>query len=117
MLKPLNDRRIIVTGGASGMGEALVRALPELGARVVSIDLAADAGAAIAQESGASFVECDVSSEESVQVAFKSAVADLGGLDVLIHAAGVIPDTRGPAENGTLDTWNRVLAVGMCQGV
>jgi NAD(P)-dependent dehydrogenase (short-subunit alcohol dehydrogenase family) len=70
MSKQLQDRRIIVTGGASGMGEGLVKALPLLGAKVVSLDLTAEAGAQIAKDAGAHFVAVDVSSQESVNAAF-----------------------------------------------
>ena len=106
----LEGRRIIITGGASGMGEALVRAFPALGARVVSLDLAADTGREIVQASGAvGFVAVDVSSEASVQAATERAVALLGGLDVLIHAAGIAPSSDSAGT--TLDLWERTMAV------
>ncbi|MBJ7483315.1 SDR family oxidoreductase [Brevundimonas sp.] len=103
-------RRIIVTGGASGMGQALVQAFPGLGASVVSIDLSAEAGEAIAREAGAvGFEAADVADEASIQGAIDRAADTLGGLDVLIHAAGVA--TGGAAATTTLDVWNRVMAV------
>ena len=106
----LEGRRIIITGGASGMGEALVRAFPALGARVVSLDLAADTGREIVQASGAvGFVAVDVASEASVQAATERAVALLGGLDVLIHAAGIAPSSDSAGT--TLDLWERTMAV------
>ncbi|WP_257844456.1 SDR family NAD(P)-dependent oxidoreductase [Sphingomonas sp. J344] len=92
----LEGRRIIVTGGASGMGEGLVRALPAMGARVVSLDLNADAGARVAGEAGARFLAVDVTDKASVDAATNQAVAALDGLDVLIHAAGIAPGA--PAE-------------------
>lgn len=98
----LEGRRIIITGGASGMGEALVRAFPALGARVVSLDLAADTGREIVQASGAvGFIAVDVSSEASVQAATERAVALLGGLDVLIHAAGIAPSSDSAGTNAS----------------
>ena len=106
----LSGRRVIVTGGASGMGEALVRAFPGLGADVVSIDLSAEAGARIAQQAGAvGFIAADVADEASIQSAIDSAVSQLGGLDVLIHAAGVA--TGGAADATSLALWERVMAV------
>ncbi|CAN5306704.1 SDR family oxidoreductase [soil metagenome] len=106
----LDGRRILVTGGASGMGEALVRAFPALGARVVSLDLTEDAGREIAEASGAvGFVAVDVSSEASVEAATEEAVAMLGGLDVLIHAAGIAPGSAAAAT--PLDLWERTMAV------
>src|SRR5690606_20939356 len=106
----LTGRRIIITGGASGMGEALVRAFPGLGATVVSIDLSESAGTRVAAEAGArGFLAADVADERSIQNAIDEAVHRLGGLDVLIHAAGVA--TGGAAATTTLDVWNRVMAI------
>jgi NAD(P)-dependent dehydrogenase (short-subunit alcohol dehydrogenase family) len=104
----LDGRRVIVTGGASGMGAGLVRAFPQLGAQVVALDIAED-GAEIAAASGAAFVRCDVSNYESVQSAIGAAVAQLGGLDVLINAAGIAP--AAPAAEVTVAHWDRVMAV------
>ncbi|MFG3025693.1 SDR family NAD(P)-dependent oxidoreductase [Streptomyces sp. NPDC048254] len=109
MTKELDGRRVVVTGGASGMGEGIVRAFPGLGAKVVSLDLSADKGAEIAKEAGAHFVSCDVSEQASAERAFADAVEHLGGLDVLIHAAGIAPGGR--AEEITLDTWRKVVDV------
>lgn len=105
----LAGRRIIVTGGASGMGEGLVRALPGLGASIVSLDRNAKAGTRIAAEAGTGFVAVDVSDKQSVTAAIDQAVAQLGGLDVLIHAAGIAPG--GAAEDISLDQWNQVMAI------
>jgi NAD(P)-dependent dehydrogenase (short-subunit alcohol dehydrogenase family) len=106
----LNGRRIIVTGGASGMGEGLVRALPRFGASVVSLDFDAAAGRGIAREADVvRFIKVDVSDKESVDAAVAEAVGLLGGLDVLIHAAGIAPASA--AHEITLEHWNRVMAV------
>ncbi len=105
----LDGRRVIITGGASGMGEGLVRAFPALGAKVVAMDLNPESGQAIAQAAGAQFVAVDVSSKDSVDSAFAEAVALLGGLDVLIHAAGIAP--ASPAEQSTVELWNTVMGV------
>lgn len=106
----LKGRRIIITGGASGMGECLVRELPKLGARVVAMDWAEEAGAAIASAAGAEgFVAVNVADEASVTQAVEAACAQLGGLDVLIHAAGIAPSS--PAQDTSLDLWEKVFAV------
>lgn len=109
MAEDLTGRRIIVTGGASGMGAGLVRALPALGAAVVSVDITADPGESIARDAGAGFVTCDVADPDAVDKAFGVAVDGLGGLDVLIHAAGVAPGA--PAEEIDLAAWDRVLRI------
>jgi NAD(P)-dependent dehydrogenase (short-subunit alcohol dehydrogenase family) len=105
----LAGRRIIVTGGASGMGAGLVRALPRLDAAVVSLDVTADAGESVARESGARFLACDVADPVVVEQAFATAVEHLGGLDVLIHAAGIAPGA--PAEEIDVATWQEVMRV------
>ena len=104
----LTGRRIIVTGGASGMGEGLVRALPKMGAAVVSLDLN-PAGAAAAKDAGAGFFAVDVSDKVSVDAAIAAAVDALGGLDVLIHAAGIAPGA--PAESIPIEQWHQAIAV------
>lgn len=106
----LDGRRIIVTGGASGMGEGLVRAFPELGAKVVSMDVSEEAGERICREAWAlGFIRVDVTDKASVDTAVSQAVDLLGGLDVLIHAAGISP--RDTAEETSLEMWNGVMAV------
>jgi NAD(P)-dependent dehydrogenase (short-subunit alcohol dehydrogenase family) len=101
--------RVIVTGGASGMGEAMVKDFSRHGAKIVSMDVNNDAGKAIAAAAGADFVPCDVSDEASVQAGFERAAGLLDGLDVLIHAAGVAPGA--PAEAITLSGWEKVFAI------
>jgi len=108
-MSELVGRRIIVTGGASGMGEGIVRAFTKMGAAVVSLDVNTTLGSAIADEAGASFQSCDVSDETSVHEAFAAATATLGGLDVLVHAAGVAP--AAPAAETDVELWQQVLAV------
>lgn len=105
----LHARRIIVTGGASGMGEGLVRALPGLGAQVVSLDRNEADGQRIADEAGVPFMRVDVTDHASVDEAVSAAVARLGGLDVLIHAAGTAPGA--PAQTIALDQWHLAMAV------
>ncbi|MET0372911.1 MAG: SDR family oxidoreductase, partial [Rhizorhabdus sp.] len=106
----LTGQRIIVTGGASGMGAALLGPLAAAGARVVSLDLNEAAGRAAADRAGAAgFVPCDVSDKASVDAAFAQASDLLGGLDTLVHAAGIAPGA--PAEDITVDAWDSVFAV------
>ncbi|MCU1593779.1 MAG: oxidoreductase [Frankiales bacterium] len=109
MIQDLAGRRVVVTGGASGMGAGLVRALPLRGARVVSLDVTEAAGRAVAQAAGAHFVPVDVSEPDSVAAAMGEAAEHLGGLDVLVHAAGIAPAGSGTETEPEL--WDRVMAV------
>ncbi len=109
----LQGDRIIITGSASGMGAALVRDFVAQGAKVVGLDRdearnAEVTGGANGPER-ATPITCDVADEGSVSRAFAAAVQTLGGLDVLVHAAGIAPGA--PAEATPLKLWEEVFAV------
>ena len=78
----------VVTGGASGLGESVVRALAATGARVAVFDVNAELGASIANELGVAFCEVDVSSDESVEKGFRAARAANGQERILVNCAG-----------------------------
>ncbi len=78
----------IVTGGASGLGLATVKALRAVGARVAIFDRSEEQGQAAAGETGAIFCSCDVLSEESVEAAFAQARAAQGQERALVCCAG-----------------------------
>jgi NAD(P)-dependent dehydrogenase (short-subunit alcohol dehydrogenase family) len=78
----------IVTGGASGLGEATARLLAQRGAKVVILDLQEDRGELLAKEIGGVFAKADVSNEEQVQAAVDAA-SELGPLRVLVNSAGL----------------------------
>jgi NAD(P)-dependent dehydrogenase (short-subunit alcohol dehydrogenase family) len=89
----LDGRRIVLTGGASGMGAASVRSFAREGARVFSMDIDADGGARVAEEAAALggdvlFEHCDVGSPQLDDV-MERGIAWLGGLDVLANVAGI----------------------------
>jgi NAD(P)-dependent dehydrogenase (short-subunit alcohol dehydrogenase family) len=77
----------IVTGGASGLGLATVRALRNAGAKVAIFDLNAEQGKAMAQETGASFYQVDILSEDSALAGFEAARTAQGQERVLVHCA------------------------------
>lgn len=85
----LENKVVIVTGGASGIGGAISRVLARRGAKVVSVDLNAEAGAALAEEFGDSvmFIEGDVSKQETADTAVSTAVENFGGLNGLVNNA------------------------------
>jgi NAD(P)-dependent dehydrogenase (short-subunit alcohol dehydrogenase family) len=84
----LEGASAIVTGGASGIGEASARQLAQLGVHVVIADLQEERGSEIASEIGGLFVKCDVSSEEDGAAAVLAA-SELGPLRVLVNSAGL----------------------------
>ena len=78
----------VVTGGASGLGEATARALRAKGVKVALLDLNKDKGEKLAAEIGAVFCEANVTSEESVLAAFEKARAANGQERILVNCAG-----------------------------
>lgn len=82
-------RAALVTGGASGIGRSTVALLRERGWQVVLADLNAGAGAAAADELGASFEQVDVADEQAVAGAVESCVERFGRIDAVVNNAGV----------------------------
>lgn len=103
----------IVTGGASGIGAALVRIIVESHGKVVIADLNETMGAELAQELGkaALFVRADVTSDEDVQALASATVAAFGRIDILFNNAGV--GHGGDAETITPVEWRRMIDVNL----
>ena len=112
----LSGTSSVVTGGASGLGEASARALAARGARVVVVDLQDDKGKAVADAVGGTYVRADVTDTEQV-VAAVEAAEGLGTLRTLVAAAGIGWATRTVGRDGEfssahdLDAFTRVLMV------
>jgi NAD(P)-dependent dehydrogenase (short-subunit alcohol dehydrogenase family) len=85
----LNGTAAIVSGGASGLGEATARALAAAGSTVFVADLNKDKGTELAAEIGGTFVATDVSDEASVQAAVDAAAGGSAPLRVIINCAGI----------------------------
>jgi NAD(P)-dependent dehydrogenase (short-subunit alcohol dehydrogenase family) len=98
----INGISAIVTGGASGLGEATARHLASLGAKVVVADLdrQQDKGEALAKEIGGVFVPCDVTDTAQV-IAAVEAAKDLGPLKALVNCAGIGWATRTIGKDGS----------------
>jgi NAD(P)-dependent dehydrogenase (short-subunit alcohol dehydrogenase family) len=91
----------IVVGGASGLGEATVRALHAAGAIVTVADVNAEKGTALSGELGLQFVTCDVREEDQVQAAVQKAAEHDGGLRIAVCCAGTgwaqkVAGSKGP---------------------
>ena len=84
----LQDKSAVVTGGASGIGEACARQLASLGTRVVIADLNEEKGNAVAADLNGMFVKCDVRSEED-GLAVVAAATGMGPMRALVNSAGV----------------------------
>jgi NAD(P)-dependent dehydrogenase (short-subunit alcohol dehydrogenase family) len=102
----------VITGAASGIGEATTRLFVQEGARVVMADVEVERGARIAAELGSQcrFLPTDVSREGAVDAAVALAVADFGGLDCMFNNAGN-PGSAGAIEEIDMATFDRTIAV------
>jgi NAD(P)-dependent dehydrogenase (short-subunit alcohol dehydrogenase family) len=105
----------IVTGGASGLGEATSRLLARRGAKVVVADLNVERGEAVASEIGGAFSRTDVSSESDGQTTVQLAVAHFGGLHGLINCAGIGTATKTLGKTGPHDLalFSKTIAVNL----
>jgi 3-hydroxyacyl-CoA dehydrogenase / 3-hydroxy-2-methylbutyryl-CoA dehydrogenase len=94
----------VVTGGASGLGEATVRMLVEGGGRAVILDLEGSPGAALAEELGDAvrFVAADITVPAQVEGGVATAADAFGRIDLCVSCAGVSPAARVVARDGTL---------------
>jgi NAD(P)-dependent dehydrogenase (short-subunit alcohol dehydrogenase family) len=113
----LKDKVAIVTGGASGLGEACARRFALEGANIGVLDMDEEKGSRLAAELGAQAIYCrtDVTSEQSVQAAVDSTVAEFGGIHLVINCAGVGTPAKVLGKNGpmALEHFNRVLEINL----
>jgi NAD(P)-dependent dehydrogenase (short-subunit alcohol dehydrogenase family) len=100
----------VVTGGASGIGEAIARRFAAEGARCVVADIQDTAGEHIATEIGGLFVHCDVASEPDVAAAIDAAVGRLGRLDCMVNNAGILGAVGAITEIDAA-AWHRTIDV------
>jgi NAD(P)-dependent dehydrogenase (short-subunit alcohol dehydrogenase family) len=105
----------LVTGGASGLGEATARRLHEEGAAVTIADVDAERGAALAAELGVRFVACDVRDEAQVKAAVDAAREAGGGLRISVSCAGTVVAERTASRRGPHDlgAFERVIAINL----
>jgi NAD(P)-dependent dehydrogenase (short-subunit alcohol dehydrogenase family) len=111
------DARAVVTGGASGLGNAVARHIVAAGGRVTLLDVQEGPGVAAAKAIGsqATFAKCDVTSETEVNAAMESARDAMGGINLLVNCAGVIGAGRVLGKNGPMagDFFTRVVHINL----
>ncbi len=120
-MESFENGSVVVTGGASGIGEATVRALVAQGARVVIADLQEEQGRALVAELGAKTVFCqtDVTREEDIESAIALACSEFGGLTGMVNNAGIvgavgsIMDTSAEAFDKTMAILSRAVFLGI----
>ena len=107
----LRDRRILITGGARGLGRAFAEAAIAAGARVAVADVLEETGRATASEIGAVFAPLDLAFCASFDACVKIAVAALDGLDGLVNNGAITSSGGKTLEELDPETWDRVMAV------
>ncbi len=111
------EARAVVTGGASGLGNAVARLIVSSGGRAVMLDVQEEPGQAAAAELGpaASFIKCDVTSEAEVNAAMSAARERMGGLNLLVNCAGVVGAGRMLGKSGPMsgEFFTRVIHINL----
>ncbi len=106
------DRIVVVTGSATGMGAGAVKAFAAVGAGVYGLDIDDAGGSTVADESGTTYLQCDVTDGNSVSDAFTRIEADHGRVDVLINNAGGFW-TQLSVEDTSEEEWDHVVDLNM----
>ena len=93
----ISGRAAVVTGGASGIGQAVARRIFADGGNVIIFDLNAEAGAAMVEEMGADrclFAEVNVADEASVEAGIDAAIEEFGAIYAVVNCAGIANASR-----------------------
>jgi len=111
-MKRLQDKVTIVTGGAHGIGAAIVQRFAEEGAQVISVDVNRELGEQKAKAAGAAFMQVDVSNHEAVGELIEQTVQRLDRLDCIVSNACLHRGYHN-VEEQTFDEWEKVIAVNL----
>ena len=108
----------MVTGGASGIGQAVARRIFADGGNVIIFDLNAEAGAAMVEEMGADrclFAQVNVADEASVEAGIDAGIEKFGAIYAVVNCAGIASASRTVGRDGAfpLDLWDKVIAVNL----
>ena len=114
----LQDKVALITGSASGMGQAAAKLFAREGASIIVTDIAADAGEQTARnirEAGgkAIFVRANVANEDDVQHLVRESIDAFGRIDVLYNNAGIMPADDSGVTDLTEATWDHILDVNL----
>lgn len=111
----LSNSATIITGGASGLGEATARYFAEQGAQVTILDRDAERGPKVAEDIGGHFVQTDVTDEESVAAAIEHAKGKMGRITAAVNCAGIAYGIKTVGKDGPhpLDAFQRTIDINL----
>lgn len=111
----MSETAAVITGAASGLGEATARQFASQGAKVTLLDRDVEKGQAVAAEIGGTFVETDVTSEESVQAAIEAAKSAMGEITAAVNCAGIAPASKTVGRDGAhpLDLFQKAIDINL----
>lgn len=111
----IENKVFLVTGGASGLGAATAEMLVAAGAKVMLVDMNAEAVAAQAERLGAQSVVADISNEAAAEAAVQATVKAFGGLNGLVNCAGIVRGEKILGKNGPhlLANFSQVINVNL----
>lgn len=107
----LRDRRVLITGGARGLGRKFAEAAQAAGARVAIADILEDEGRATAREIAVAFVPLDLADPGSIDACVAAAAATLGGLDGLVNSGAITSSGGKTLDELDIAVWDRVMTV------
>ena len=118
MYKDLKNKKIIITGSATGIGKSVTARLCAFGAKVAALDINKEKGSetvfnAVEYGGDIKFFEIDVKDEISVKKNIEEATNWLGGIEVLIHIAGILEGADTEINNFPEDIWDKVIDVNL----
>lgn len=105
------EKRVFVTGGAEGIGRAIVQAFCQTGCRVAFCDVNETKGQQTAQETGATFYPVDVSHEEALEHCMQNLFKEWGDIDVIINNAGI--SEFSSLTETSIEAFDRILSVNL----
>ena len=110
-LTPLDGRVAIVTGGARGIGLETARALKENGAKIVIVDINAEAGEKTARDLDANFLKADLTQSDTVRKVAINVKSTHGRIDIAFNNAGIAINT--PSEDCSDEDWHKVININL----
>jgi 3-oxoacyl-[acyl-carrier protein] reductase len=107
------DRAAVITGGASGIGEATARRIIAEGGRVALFDVNAERLHSVAEDIGATTALVDISHEAQVRDAMQQVANEFGRLDIMVNCAGIVGPTNTKITDFSADDFDKVIAINL----